>query len=146
MPQESTTSWDIHAMPVGLSPAERLYVLFLLVVFVVALVELIRTWRSALSSKLSLPTESATHLKQLRNAATKLKQWIYITLLVCGFFTSYELYHVSDRLLTERIRSGYVELWSFQGLFVLLEMTFLVATFVFLVRWHIVKRIAKLSG
>ncbi|HKM83973.1 MAG TPA: hypothetical protein VJY15_23825 [Candidatus Acidoferrum sp.] len=144
MLQESTTSWDLRAM-VEISPAERLYMLFLLLVFIVGLVELIRTWRLIPSSKVAPDTQSAARIKQLRNAATKLKQWIYITFLACGFFTSYELYHVSDRLLTERIHSGFVELWSFQGLFVLLEMTFLVAIFVFLVRWHIVKRIAKLG-
>jgi hypothetical protein len=132
-------------MPVATSPVERLYMFFLLIVFVVGLVELIRTWRLTPSSKVALHAQSTGKIKQLQNAATKLKQWIYITFLACGFFTSYELYHVSDRLLTERIHSGFVELWSFQGLFVLLEMTFLVVISVFLVRWHIVKRIAKLS-
>ena len=145
MLQESTTTWDLRALPPETSPAERLYLLFLLIVFIVALVELMRSWRSAPLSKALSPTERTKYVKRLQIAGTKLKQWIYITLLACGFLISYELWHESTRLLIERVHDSLEVLLSFRGLFVLLEMTFLVAIFVFLVRWHIVNRIAKLS-
>ena len=145
MLQESTTSWDLRNLPIETSPAERLYMLFLLVVFIVGSGELIRIWHLMRPSKLPLPAQGAEKIKQLQTAATRLKQWIYLNFLACGFFASYELYRESTRLLVERTHSGLAELLSLQGFFVLLEMTFLVAIFVFLVRWTIVRRITKFN-
>jgi hypothetical protein len=145
MLQEPTTSWDLRYVPVETSSTERLYMLLLFIVFIVGIVELVRTWRIVPSPKISLSTESATLVKRLQTAATRLKQWIYLTFLTCGFLTSYELSRESKRLLSERIHDGPAELVYLRGFFALLGMTFIVAIFVFLVQWRIIRRIARFS-
>jgi hypothetical protein len=144
MIQESTTGWDFRSMPIESSPAEKLYILFLLVVFIVALVELIGTWRTA-PSEVSLPAESAKQVKRLRTATARLKQWIYFTFLVCGFLSSYQCYRTTTAILAERNPGTLMTLVMLRRPFLDFELTFLIVIFVFLVRWHIVRRIAKLN-
>jgi len=115
--------------------------LLLLIVLIVGTVELVRTWRIVLSPTLS--PESAKQLKRLQTAATSLKQWIYFTFLAWGFLASYQLTREGTVLSMERNPAISTAMPVIRGLLVELELTFLVIIFVFLVHWHIVRRIAR---
>ncbi|MGB7844383.1 MAG: hypothetical protein WBL63_02120 [Candidatus Acidiferrum sp.] len=128
-------------MPIETSVGERLHMLLLLVVFIVAIAKLIRTWRIAPSSL--LVAENAKQLKHLQTVATSLKQWIYFTFLAWGFLASCQLFRESSGLSMGRHHDSLAILIALQGLFVELELTFLVVIFVFLVRWRVLRRIEK---
>jgi hypothetical protein len=143
--QEGTeATWDPRYINRPLSTSFKIYVFFLLTVCIVTIVQLLKAWRAAPPFRLSRQANNPAYLKMLEASRTRLKQWIFCTLLAWGILTSTSLYDVCNRLLGEkRIGSGEY-LFVLEDYAAALTMALLVVLFAFLVRWHLVTRIEDL--
>ena len=145
MIQESTT-WDWRQIHPMLSTSMRIHALFLLVAFFVTLGKLISVWRSALPFKLSRQSGNAAYSKSLRRQSVSLKNWIGCILLTWGLSTSTSLYEFVVRLLDEKTPGSFSVLIGLLGFSTALTQTLLVLFFIFLVRWHMIRRAEILSA
>jgi hypothetical protein len=133
--------WDPQYIYREPSTGLKLYVLFLLVGCVVTSVELFKAWRAAPPFRISRQVSNATYLNGLETSRTRLKQWIFFTILVWGILTSTSIYDVCNRLLAEKKIGSAAVLLVLQDYATTLTMALLVILFAFLVRWHLVSRI-----
>jgi hypothetical protein len=133
--------WDLRNIHREPSTSLKLYVFFLLVGCVVTSMELIKAWRVAPPFRISRQISNASYLNGLEASRTRLKQWIFFTILVWGILTSTSVYDVSNGLLAEKKISSGAVLFVLQDYATTLTMALLVILFAFLVRWHLVSRI-----
>jgi hypothetical protein len=87
---------------------------------------------------------SAAFLQSLEISSTSLRQWIGLTLLAWGIFASVSLYHGCNRLLDSKSTGSFMILFVIQDFSTTLTMALLVVLFLYLVRWHMLKRIERL--
>lgn len=140
MLQEAVT-FDLRHMNHEPSTSTEIYILFLFAVSIVGSVKLVRIWRAAPPFKLSRQSDSPPYLQLLATARTSLKHWIALTFLGWGLFASVNLFDVCNRLFDEnKIRRPDI-LFVIQDFSTTLTMALLVIIFLFLARWHIVRRI-----
>jgi hypothetical protein len=118
-----------------------IYILFLFLVCIVTSVKLVKVWRPALPFRLSRQASSPTYLQSLESSSSSLKQWIGSTFLAWGIFASISLTDVCNRLLANKTIGNFVILFAIQDFSTTLTMALLVVLFLFLVRWHVLKRI-----
>jgi hypothetical protein len=145
MLQEATsTTWDLRNIERPTPIATKLYVLYLFAVFLVASVKLIRVWRRALPFRLSSKACSPDYLQVLEASSISLGRWIETTFLVWGIFASVSLYDVCDRLLLSKTIGNSVILFVIQDFSTTFTMALLIVLFLYLVRWHMLKRIERL--
>ena len=145
MIQESAT-WDWRQIHPILSTSMRIHVLFLLVAFFVTIGKLISVWRSAPPFKLSRQSGNAAYSKSLHRQSISLKNWIGCILLTWGLSTSTSLYEFVVRLLGEKTPGIFPFLIGLLGFSTALTQTLLVVFFIFLVRWHMIRRTETLSA
>lgn len=147
MLQESaTTTWDLRNLRVEPSTNAKLYLLYLLVVCIVVLVKLTRIWRLALPFSLSGLKHIAGYLQLIESSAYSLKQWLGLTFLVWALSSSLNVYRLCDRILDERRVGDLVLAFQVREFSTILSLTLVICLFVFLARWHILNRLAKLRG
>jgi hypothetical protein len=123
----------------------KIHVLFLVVASLVTLGKLISVWRFAPPFKLSKQYGNAAFSKLLRRQSVSLKNWIGCILLTWGLSTSTSLYELAVRLLDEKTPGSFPFLIGLLSFSTALTQTVLVVLFVFLVRWHIIRRAEALS-
>lgn len=141
---QESTGWDPRYIYREPSASLKIYVLFLFVVCIVASAKLVQVWRAAPPFRLSRKAGSADYLQSLETSCTSLGQWIGFTFLGWGIFASVSLYDVGNRLFdSERIGSVAI-LFVIQDFSTTLTMALLVVLFMYLVRWHMLKRIGRL--
>jgi hypothetical protein len=122
----------------------KLYILFLLAVCVVTSVKLARLWIAAPPFRLNRQADNPVYLRKLSCAKNSLKQWMALTLLVWGIFTSVSVYDVCNTLLDEKVFGGLL-LISLAGEFsTALTLCLVVVLYTLLVRWHVVMRVEYL--
>jgi hypothetical protein len=143
MLQESAT-WDLRRMTREPSTGMMIYVLFLFLVCIVTSVKLVRVWRAAPPFRLSRQASSPAYLALLETSSSSLKQWIGSTFLGWGIVASISLTDVCSRLLDDKRIGSSVILFVIQDFSTALTMALLVVLFLFLVRWHMLKRIEHL--
>jgi len=148
MLQDSVT-WDVRAMIREPGPTLKVYILFLLVVWITASVKVVRVWLAAPPFRLSRQRGNPAYLAQLQTLSASLTQWIGCTFLACGIVVSAGLYDVRNRLLDEALNGKAVAksiMLFYLGDFAsVLSMAIWVALSLFLVRWHMLWRIEQLS-
>jgi hypothetical protein len=145
MLQESaTTSWDMRTMYYAPSTRYKLYMLFLLVVCVATGIKLVRLWIAAPPFRLSRQAHNPAYLQQLEYARNSLKQWMAVTLLVWGIFTSVSVYDVCNRLLDQKAFGGLLLISIIADFSTVLILCLVVVLFTLFVRWHLMKRIERL--
>jgi hypothetical protein len=142
MIQEPATSWDYREVPIQYSSAEKLFLLYLLVLFLVALFKLIRI-RKLFRGSIPLKATDSVVLSEMQNTAASIKHWIHLTLLVFSLVISFGFHQLDYSLIVQNNPTFPMLLIFIRGLFPEMELTFLVLIFVFLVRWYIVRLIAK---
>jgi hypothetical protein len=140
MLQESTT-WDLRQMTREPSTSMMIYILSLFLVCIVTSVKLVKVWRPALPFRLSRQAGSPAYLQSLESSSSSLKQWIGSTFLAWGILASISLTDVCNRLLANKTMGNFVILFVIQDFSTTLTMALLVVLFLFLVRWHVLKRI-----
>jgi hypothetical protein len=144
MLQEST-SWDLQSMRSSQSTEFNFYVLFLLVACIVTSVKLVGLWIAAPPFQIKRQVGNAGYLHLLAHTRNSLKQWMALTLVICGLFTSISAYKTCNNLLAQKI--GSIELFFSMGksLSTALSMCSLVMLFILLIRWHVMKRIEQID-
>jgi|ERR1700738_309223 len=143
MLQESS-KWDLRQLPRENLTSMRIFILFLFSACVVTSVKLIRVWIPAPPFRLSPQAGSSRYLQSLKIASDSLKQWIEITFLGRGIVAVINLTEVCSRLLDDKMTGRFVVLFGIRDFSVTLTMTLVVVLFLFLARWHILRRIEKL--
>jgi len=128
------------------STSFRTYVFFLLVVCVVTSIKLIRVWRAAPPFRLSRQASNPSYPQLLQASSASLKQWISFTFLGWGIFASISLYDVCDGLLDEKRIGSFVILFVIEDFSSAFSMALLVVLFLFLARWHMLRRIEHLRN
>ena len=143
MLQETATTWDLRTMLPETSTAQQLYALYFLSVFVLGTTKLAKIWRAAPPFRTARRPNDPGHLQMLQRSFDSLKQWILCTLLVCGISASVDLTARCIRLWFATIRSSEI-VFAIHEFSVAITMGFLSAFFIFLVRWHLLRRIEHL--
>jgi hypothetical protein len=144
MIQESAT-WDWRQFHPMFSTSMKIHAFFLLIAPLVTLGKLIRVWRSAPPFKLSRQSGNSEYSKSLRRQSVSLKNWIGCILLTWGLSTSTSLYEFVVRLLDEKTPRRFPFLIGLLSFSTALTQTLLVVLFIFLVRWHLIRRAETLS-
>jgi hypothetical protein len=143
MIQEST--WDWRQMHPMLSTSMRVHCLFLVVAFCVTLGKLVGVWRSAPPFKLSRQSGNVAYSKSLRRQSVSLKNWIGCVLLAWALSTSTSLNEFAVRVLDVKTLGSSPFLIVLLSFSTALTQTLLVVLFIFLVRWHMIRRAEILS-
>lgn len=142
---DTPLTWDYRRMWDGPSPYLWLYLLFLLLACIVAIAKLLRVWRVAPPFKLSTVTDRSAYARTLRASASSLQRWIGATFFSWAILVSFNVINVGQRILEQR------EPWGASVLIVIMSYSealsgaLLVALLLYLIRWHILKRIEYLG-
>jgi branched-subunit amino acid transport protein AzlD len=143
MLQESV-GWDTQNLIREPSTSFKIYLMFLIVVCVATIIKLIRVWRGAPPFRLSSQAKNPDYLKLLRISSHSLSHWIGCTFLVWAILSSTAVYDVCRGMQNEKATGLAVILFVIQDFSIALSMALWVVLFVFLVRWHVSGRIARL--
>jgi hypothetical protein len=122
----------------------EIYMLFLFLACIVTSVKLVRIWRAVPPFRLRRQASSPAYVELLESSSSSLKQWLGSTFLAWGIFASITLTDVCSRLLYDKRIGSSLLLFIIPDFSTTLTMALLVALFVFLVRWHMLKRIEHL--
>lgn len=141
--QEPVT-WDLRSLTRTPSTSMEIYILFLFLVCIFTSVKLVRVWRAAPPFRLPRQAGSPAYLELLETSSSSLKQWIESTFLGWGIFASISLTDVCSRLLDYKRIGSSVILFTIQDFSTALTMALLAVLFLFVVRWHMLKRIEHL--
>jgi hypothetical protein len=144
MSQESVTI-DLRTMIREPSTSLKIHTLVLLVACIVAGVRLFNMWRTAPPFKLSRQASNPEYLKLLQASSNSLKQWIGCTFLAWGILASTALADGCYRWLGPETTGRMWVADAVEDFATALSATLLVALFLFLVRWHMLTRIERLS-
>jgi len=146
MLQESaTTSWDLRTICYsGPSTKLRLYLLFLGVACIVTSFKLVRLWIAAPPFQLKRQVGNAAYLHRLEHTRSSLKQWIALTLVIWGIFTSLSVYDVCNRLLGQKTYGSALFIDILGEFSTALTLCLVVVLFILLVRWYLMKRMEQL--
>jgi len=137
--------WDIRSIDRFPPASQKFYVLFLFVVAVVALVKLLRVWGKALPFRISGQVGNDSYVRYLRNLAVSLNHWIALTSLGFGIYAGVDLSDTFASVAERKIMGISAASGVLQDLAVAFTMALVVNLFTFLVRWHVVNRIARLQ-
>ena len=141
---DSSVGWDPLVIPPHISPSLKIYVLFLVIAVIAATTRLISLWIAAPPFWLSRQANNPTCLQRLRAERAKLKQWLVCTLLGWGVVASIELFQASTRL-EAKVNGIGSTLFAIRDFSMHAEMASVTALFLFLVQWHLLNRIERLS-
>jgi hypothetical protein len=122
------------------------YMLFLFITCVVTSIKLIKVWRIAPLFRLSRLVDRPHYLQLLLTSTSSLRLWIGLTFLGWGIFASVSLYKVCDKLLDENRIGNSVILFIIEDFSTAFTMTLLAVLFLFVVRWHLLKRIENVQA
>jgi|SRR5579864_400980 len=143
--QEGTIPWDPLTAHRNEGPLVKVYVLLMLIVFIVAVVRLIRIWIGAPPFRLSKRAKDPKYLRLLESLRNSFCDWIGFTLLCGGFVVGSGVYSWSNRVLEINAVNDLTLVLIIQDLAPLLNLCLFVSLFLFLVRWHLHNRIARLK-
>ena len=138
-------TWEYRHIIREPSTSFKLYVFFLLLVCIVAVVKLLRAWRGAPPFRLSAKEESPTYVQELHASASSLRQWIGLTFLGWGIFTSISLVDVCYRALSEKVLGWATFLFVLTDYAHALNMALFAVLLLYLIRWHMLTRIDRLE-
>ncbi len=141
---DAAMTWDYRRMYDGPSPYHWLYLLFLLLACIVGVAKLLRVWWVAPPFRLSRMKDRPAYLDKLAAAGASLQRWIVAAFFSWAILVSSNVVNVGQRILEQR------EPWGASILIVIisyseaLSRALLVALLLYLIRWHLLKRIERL--
>ncbi len=135
--QQVTLNWD--SIWIEPSLTMKLYVLFVLASFVVAAIHFIKSWKDFRAS-----SGEGVRNVSLKRRASSLSRWIWLNALVWGIVTAIEIVSSLNRLILLRTFGPVLILSSLANLFVLLILSLWAILALYLVRWHILRRIERI--
>jgi hypothetical protein len=137
-------TWDLRDMTREPSIGFRLYVLFVLVAWVAAIIKLVRIWRPAPPFRLSRQLDSPQYLRTLQTTSIGLQQWIGFTFLLWGLLACVSASSTCFRLYSEKVNTAIEILSATTNCVAALNMALFTVAFFYLMRSHVVKRIESL--
>jgi len=141
---QAASTWDLQPMGPALSPAFRLYMVFLFAVCLLATSKLIKLWRAAPPFKLERQEKNPAYFRALEMSSDSLRQWITFTFLAWGIVASIDLYNLCNSLLGDKAIRRLAILFAIEGFSIGLTLALLVVLFLALIRWHVLKRVEQL--
>ncbi len=124
--------------------APHLYLLFLLVTGVVGIVKLLIVWWAAPPFRLSRVKDRPAFLHKLAATAASIQRWVGATFFSWGLLVSFNVVDVGQRILEQREPWGASILIVIMNYSEALSAALLAALLLYLIRWHILKRIEYL--
>jgi hypothetical protein len=143
--QDTVTTWDLRSLPHEPSSSEKLFAFFFLTVAIVGVVKLIKIWRGAPPFRLSRQTGNVSYVRQLETRARSLGHWMRLTVLICAFFACLDFYHGSEELVFSRKITEVDVIYLLLGPFHIFALGLSLIVWLFLIRWHLVKRLEHLA-
>lgn len=142
--QDEMVGWDPVHMWRPVPTITRIYVLFVLVTLIVGCAKLMRLWIAVPPFRLSRQANRPDYFHHLQRSCNSLKQWMACTLLVSGLSAGISTTGMCERLLETRAGINAL-LFSLRDISVGLSFGVVVALVLFLMRWHVLKRMESLS-
>src|SRR5258708_5809317 len=142
---QETTTWDLRTVCYTPSTSTKVYLLFILLTFVVAIAKLLRIWWAAPPFRPRPKGDLSKHVQMLRASTSSLGRWIGLTFLAWGILASRNLVDAYYGLAAEKIR------WTGSTLFAIsesasaLNAALFAVLFLYLSRWYIVRRMERLG-
>ena len=143
MLQEPGT-WDLRSMWGGPSIGFKLYIWFVLVSWIVAIIKLMRIWGAAPPFKLSRQIDSLVYARTLQTTSRSLRQWIGLTFLLWGACASFRASSTCLRLYSDKVHASIEILSAITECVTALNLALFSVTLLYLIRWHVDNRIEKL--
>jgi hypothetical protein len=143
---QTENTWELNGMGHHLDKYVELYILFLLIIFVVAATKLANTWRGAPPFAYLKRVLRPTYLAELRANKTSLGQWIGGTVIVWGIVISIGLGEFVMSSLSSHASVLGEFMYAMRDQTVLFTMTLVVVLALYLVRWNVMSRLEKLRG
>ena len=138
MAQETSTQWDLRYVNTPTRLDEKLFIFLMLTALIVVAIKLVRV----LSLSRSSPEISRDSLRKI---ASSLGQWLFVPLFAWGLLASHHLYILCQGLLVEKTIHVSLPLYNLGELAVELYLSLIVSLVAFLVRWHVLKRLERLT-
>ncbi|HKW32795.1 MAG TPA: hypothetical protein VJN92_07305 [Candidatus Acidoferrum sp.] len=138
---QETSTWDLRSLSPPVPPGFDLYLLFLLATCLSATAKLVKLWRAAPPFRLERQQKNTAYVQMLEVTSSSLRQWTVCTFLAWGILASASLYDFCDRLLSENAVRRFEILFAIEGFSTALTMALVIVLFLFLLRWHILRRI-----
>jgi hypothetical protein len=140
-------TWDMRSDGYPqLSFYTKLYILFLMAMCFVALVKLAKTWWKALPFLYLRRALRPTYLAELRERKTSLAQWIGVTLIGFGIVWALEIKSAWAGIETTHATGIGVIAYQVRDQMDFAVMVLVVVLAMFLLRWHVIRRIEKLEA
>src|SRR5215469_523149 len=137
---QETSTWDLRSLSPPFLPGGGLYLLFLFAACLSATAKLVKLWRAAPPFRLERQEKNPAYLQMLEVTSGSLRQWTICTFLAWGLLASVGLYDFCNRLLGENAVRRFEILFAIEGFSTALTMALLMMLFLFLLRWHILRR------
>jgi hypothetical protein len=140
-------TWDVRVES-PLAMHAKVYVIFLLVVCIVAAVKLARTWWGALPFLYLRRALRPTYLAELRARKTSLGQWMGITMLGWAVVTAIDLARAFEEMRIANTGNGrvrFIFLYALAEDSTLLVCAMTIVLVLYLVRWNVMRRMERLE-
>jgi hypothetical protein len=145
MLQESGTgTWDLRSMWGGPSVGFKLFIWFVLGTWVAAIIKQMRIWGAAPPFRRSRQLDSPEYARTLQTTSSSLRQWIGLTLILWGGCVSVRASSTCLRLYSEKVHASLEILAATTECFTALNLALFTVTLLYLLRWHVEKRIESL--
>jgi hypothetical protein len=137
--------WDPSQFPPALDPLQKIYVLFLLAAVCVAIVKMVALWTPAPPFRLSRQAHNPGYVQHLRRACEDFKQWMICVLLSGAAVAASGVYERCQSLLEAKATGNVVLLFAIRDSAAQVSSTFFVALLLFLLQWHVQRRVERLA-
>lgn len=145
--QEESINWSDPVIVDRYPSTElRLYVIFLVLIVVVASIRMIRLWYAAPPFRLMRQANNPAYLRLLSATKQSLQQWMGCTLLSWAVFTSLTVTEFAHRALMQKATGIAAFLGEAENIGMTITLTLFIVMLLFLSRWHILRRTALLGG
>jgi hypothetical protein len=142
MLQEATTAvWDLNQTTAGPNSSQKLFMLLLLVACIAASKKLIRVWRAQPPFRQLRESHRSQYASLLQSLPASLKQWIVLVCLALGILASISVVDACSGMLSNRGAGILVIVFLVRDFSIFFTMALLAILFIFLIRWHILRRI-----
>ena len=147
MLQQSEIQWDPLTILREPPYPYKIYMLFLFVTLVVTGARLIRIWAAAPPFRLSRQAHNSTYVELLQRVGRDLGRWMGVASLGAGTLAALTMTGIcNDKLMATTDLPPSAVLYTIRDFSVSLTMALLTLLFLFLTRWHILKRIERLQN
>ena len=137
---QETSTWDLRSLSPPVPPGFGLYLLFLFAACLSATAKLVKLWRAAPPFRLERQEKNPAYVHMLEVTSSSLRHWTTCTFLGWGILASVGLNDFCNRLLSEKASRRFEILFAIKGFSTVLTMALLTVLFLFLLRWHILRR------